>query len=123
MNVGELLDNWKNDSTWVYDAPNPFVRKDVKISPNPANINEVLLTLSVSENTTIVNGSFVPYENSFTFCTFGQNGTAEERSGDAKRLEREINQFMKDSKEARCAQLEEFRKQGATIQTTNYYEW
>ena len=24
MNVGELLDNWKNDSTWVYDASNPF---------------------------------------------------------------------------------------------------
>lgn len=123
MNIGEVIEKWKSDFTWTGDVPNPFVRKDVSILPNPVNPTEVCLILSVSEDTTYVNGMPVPYRNSFPFHTYGQGGTQEEREGDAKRLEEELNRFMEVSKEERRAEIEKYAQQGAKIESANYFEW
>jgi len=123
MNIGEIIETWKKDFIWIKERPNPFVRKDISIVKNPANPDEVILQIGVFENTTLVDGKPHPYYNNMSFVTFGQNGSPEEREGDAKRLDKELKEFMQECIKEREEELNEMYQKGKKIEFSNPYLW
>ena len=123
MNIGDLITEWKNDYNWIGGVPNYFLKKDFKICPNPANYGEVLLYFYVEDNTVIVDGKPLPYFNVFKFQTFGQNGTQEEREGDAKRFREEMDKFMNNIIKEREGQLLCLEREGKKVEVTNPLLW
>jgi hypothetical protein len=123
MNIGEIIENWKKDFIWIKGQPNPFVRKEIGIVKNPANPQEVILLIEVLENTTLVDDKPHPYYNSMSFVTFGQNGTAEEREGDAKRLDKVLKEFMQECIKEREEEIDEMSQIGKKIEFSNPYLW
>lgn len=123
MNIGDLITEWKKDYTWIKGIPNYYLKKDVVICPNPAYKGEVLLVCYVEDNTVIVDGSPLPYFKRFDFQTCGQNGTPEERDGDAKRFKQEIGRFMAEIIKEREEQLCKLEQEGKEIKGTNPLLW
>lgn len=123
MNIGEVIEDWKKDFIWIKGLPNPFIRKDIGTVRNPANPQEVIILIEVLENTTLVDGKLHPYYNSMSFVTFGQNGTPEEREGDAKRLDKELREFMQECIKEREEELNEMFQKGKKIESSNPFLW
>ena len=69
MNIGELISAWEKDYSWVGKTPNPFIKKDVCILLNPYIPNEVVIYLSITDNTLFVDGKLEPFMRSCLLYT------------------------------------------------------
>jgi hypothetical protein len=123
MNISEVIKSWKEDYRWINGIDNLFITKDFCVNNNPANIKERILYFSVSDNTYFVDGQPLPYCRDFQFQTFGQNGNEDERNGDAKRLKKELNDFMNDVIAKREIQIQSLQNEGRKVETTNVEAW
>lgn len=115
MNIGELISAWEKDDSWVGKTPNPLIKKDVRILPNPHIPNEVVIYLSITDSTLFVDGKLEPFMRSMQFVTIGQ--------GDADRLKSELEQFTNSTIQEREEQIKEWEDKGMRIETSNPLMW
>ena len=123
MNIGELISAWKKDYSWVGKTPNPFIKKDVHILSNPCIPNEVVIFLSITDNTLFVDGKLEPFMRSMQFITFGQGNAGLNKNGDAVRLKSELEQFTNSTIQEREEQIKEWEGKGMKIETSNPSIW
>lgn len=123
MNIGELISAWEKDYSWVGKTPNPFIKKDVCILPNPGIPTEVVIYLSITDNTLFVDGKFEPFVRSTRFITFGQGNAALNKNGDAVRFKSELEQFTNSTIQEREEQIKEWEGKGMRIETSNPLMW
>ena len=115
MNIRELISSWKEDCSWVGKAPNLFIKKDVTISHNPCTPNGLIIDLSITDKTLVVDGKLEPFTKSMQFVTIGQ--------GDADRLKSELEQFTNSTIQEREEQIKEWEDKGMRIETSNPLMW
>ena len=106
MNIGELISAWEKDDSWVGKTPNPFIKKDVRILPNPCIPNEVVIYLSITDST-----------------LFGQGNAELNTNGDTYRLKSELEQFTNSTIQEREEQIKEWEEKGMKIETSNPLMW
>ena len=123
MNIGELISAWEKDYSWVGKTPNPFIKKDVCILPNPCIPTEVVIYLSITDNTLFVDGKLEPFVRSMQFITFGQGNAGLNKNGDAVRLKSELEQFTNSTIREREEQIKEWEGKGMRIETSNPLMW
>ena len=123
MNIGELISAWEKDDSWVGKTPNPFIKKDVRILPNPCIPNEVVIYLSITDSTLFVDGKLEPLMRSMQFITFGQGNAELNTNGDTYRLKSELEQFTNSTIQEREEQIKEWEEKGMKIETSNPLMW
>ena len=123
MNIGELISAWKKDYSWVGKTLNHFIKKDVCILPKPGIPTEVVIYLSITDNTLFVDGKLEPFVRSMQFITFGQGNAELNKNGDAVRLKSELEQFTNSTIQEREEQIKEWEGKEMRIETSNPLMW
>ena len=123
MNIGELISAWEKDYSWVGKTPNPFIKKEVRILPNPYTPNEVVIYLSITDSTLFVDGKLEPFMRSMQFTTFAQGDAGLNKNGDAVRLKSKLEQFTNSTIQEREEQIKEWESKGMRIETSNPLMW
>ena len=110
-----LISSWKKDYSWVGNAQNLFIKKDVTISPNPCTPTGFVIDLSITDKTLFVDGKLEPFTKSMQFVTIGQ--------GDAVELKSKLEQFTNSTIQEREEQIKQWEGKGKKIETSNPFMW
>ena len=124
MNFGEVIQNWKEGVNWIDGIINPYVMRDMTgVSLNPVVPGEVFVKFSIVDRTYLVNGEVDEYKKELIYQTFCLKGTAEEKAREAARLQNELKDFTSSAIAERQEQIDNYRKKGEDLLTTNPYAW
>lgn len=119
MELKKVIEDWKEDKTWIGDIINPFLEKTVCGWKNPVKEGEWLLLFSIDERTIFVDEILEVYHSQFEYHTFMLSGDEEEQRQELKRLGGELGIFTEQSKTERLKQIKEWENSGRSIKTSN----
>lgn len=119
----ELIQNWKNNKTWIHGIDNPFLEKSAYSYTNPAVSGEAYFVFEIKERTTFVDGKLDEYVRTETFQTAALSNPNLNPVGDIQRLRAFLESFEKAARSEREQQIEDFEKAGKKIETSNPFLW
>lgn len=119
--IKKVIEDWKNDTTWVNNVPNYFVKKEVGAVHGPNC--ELMLIPQIVDTTWLPDGKLHIFVKSVEYDTKGLNNPMADPEYDAKELEKVLNEMTSSLKEEIKNQIEEWEKDGKTIMTSNPFQF
>lgn len=115
--IKKVIEDWKNDTTWINDVPNYFVKKDVGsyIGPN----GEYVLVPSILDTTWLPDNALHEFFTHTSYQTKGLNNPMADEEYDAKEFKKVLDTMTSSLIEEIKNQIEVWEKDGKTIMTSN----
>lgn len=119
--IKKVIEDWKNDTTWVNDVTNYFVKKEVGSVHGP--YGELMLIPQIVDTTWLPDGKLHIFVKSVEYDTKGLNNPMADPEYDAKELEKVLKEMTSSLKEEIKNQIEGWKNDGKTIMTSNPFQF